>query len=298
MGLAADEVRFLALAWLERRLLPVVPDELDAYWQSGLELARLRYQSKVAAAFDRVRDQLDRLFGETARQDPALKRVFEPLHARQGYLDSAGQLALQRFQLEQQLVRAERPGNARRRVAGGAEQPDYDSLVDQLGGAIGAVQAAEFLYRDTPLAAELRAANLGLSEQEFRAVFSQLLALERAPADAGSFGRVRAELRTMLGKRRFNELWSSRDPLYAVIAGVGREQGLSNDRIQSAYAVINESQDDFAAAVLRFAADPERVGTELRFVRARLESDLSGLVGAEVARELLTAQEQSRLGAR
>jgi hypothetical protein len=102
----------------------------------------------------------------------------------------------------------------------------------------------------------------------------------------------------MLGKRRFNELWSSRDPLYAVIAGVGREQGLSNDRIQSAYAVINESQDDFAAAVLRFAADPERVGTELRFVRARLESDLSGLVGAEVARELLTAQEQSRLGAR
>ncbi len=293
-GLALEETKPLLLARLVREAMPAVQGRgADEYWRSDFTAGALgRLRARHAAA-DRVRSVLAMLYGPQASRDPAFRQLFAPLDERYAFLEPEQQRALQKFQLERQLgeatsakapsaaVGAPRPPA---RTAGTAE------LEHELAALLGSAAAKQYLYRFSPLAEQLRAANLELSEPQFGAAFDRLTQLEAAPADAKTFSRVRTELRNVLGQQRFTRLWATRDPLFDVLARAARTQSLSETTLLSVYALFNDAQDRLAAAAQRYAAvDPPRAGAEMRAIQADMQQRLADLVGEDAGRALVRA---------
>ena len=155
---------------------------------------------------------------------------------------------------------------------------------------LGSSAALEYAYRFSPLAEQLRSAQLELSGAEFRSAFDALLQFETAATDPRSFVRAREELRKTLGDVRFTRLWAARDPYFGVIAAAGRQQGMAEGTVLAAYAIFNDAQDRFAAMADRYAAtDPQRAGTELQGVQEDMQQRLATLVGEDVATALVRA---------
>jgi hypothetical protein len=291
-GLTLEETRPLVLARLMRETAPAAPRAAaDEYWRSGYTAASLeRLRERITAA-DRIRSLLVGLYGPQARDEAVFREVFAPLDARYAFLGSEQQLALQKYQLEQLLARATAPPTSVQQgapqFAGGARNVEQRRVIEaRLGRAAG----LQYLYRFSPLAERLRAADIELSQAEFGTAFDALLQLESAGADSASFVHVRASLRDALGDARFTRLWAAGDPLFGLIAAAGRRYALSEQMVLAAYAIVNDAQDRLAAAATRFAAlDPARAGDEMRSVQADTQQRLAGLVGEEAAQSLVRA---------
>jgi hypothetical protein len=163
-----------------------------------------------------------------------------------------------------------------------------------LSARLGPEAALQYLYRFSPLAEQLRLADLGLSEAEFRQAFAALLELETAPGDPPTFGAARASLRRMLGDARFTRLWAARDPLFGVFEHVGKQHSLADSAVLSAYEIFNDAQDRLAETAARYAGvDSVRAGEAMRGVQTDMQQRLAGLVGDEAASAFLSATAQA-----
>jgi hypothetical protein len=251
-------------------------------------------RQRVATA-DRARARVLDLYGSQARRDPVFAPLFEPLDARYAFLASEQQLALQKLQLDSQLklskaapaksasgpANAAEPATARVSATAQASQ--------ELRAALGSDAAFGYLYRFSPLAEQLRSANIDLSATDFHSAFAALLHFETA-GDPQAFTRTRDALRGALGDARFTKLWATRDPLFRVIAAEGRQQGLADGVISSAYALFNDTQDKLATAADRFASlDPQRAAAELHGIQQDMQQRLASLVGQDAAQALVRA---------
>ena len=296
-GLTVEETKPLVLAWLLAESAHAGrSNDADDYWRSAYVVATVEKVRRSAAAADHVRAELIELYGSQASWDPVFAPVFMPLDDRYAFLESEQQLALQKLQLDRQLRQArnaatksapavlETPGPTPARASATAE------VWQELRAGLGADAALQYLYRFSPLADQLRSANIDLTDVEFRGAFATLLQFETAPTDPQTFTRAREALRTSLGDARFTRLWAARDPLFGVIAGAGRQHGLAEGAIVAAYAVFNDAQDRLAAAADRFAVvDPPRAAAELRGVQQDTQQRLASLVGQDAADALMHA---------
>jgi hypothetical protein len=291
-GLTLEETKPLVLVRLVSEAMPAAASHAaDEYWRPRYTAASLERLRDRFAAAERVRALLLALYGPQARGDAAFRPLFEPLDARYAFLESGHQLALQKYQLERLLARASAPQAG---PTPGVPQPASGAGAAvqrrELDARLGKDAALQYLYRFSQLAEQLRAADIDLSQAEFRDSFAALLELEEAGADSASFVRVRASLRAALGDSRFTRLWAVRDPLFGVIAAAGRRHTLPEQTVLAAYAVVNDAQDRLAAAAARYAAlDPARAGDEMRDIQADTQQRLASLVGDDVARALLGA---------
>jgi hypothetical protein len=293
-GLTLEETKPLVLARLMREAAPAAPSrEAEEYWRSGYAAAALgRLRDRLSAA-DRVRSVLATLYGPQVESDAAFRQVFQPLDDRYAFLGSEQQLALQKYLLERRLVDTARPSTPRAvgepapAAAGAAGSAELEK---DLRARLGPEAAQQYLYRFSPLAEQLRAAKVDLSEAEFRTAFEALAQLEAAPGDAASFGRIRASLRSLLGEQRFTRLWAARDPLFGVLASAGRGQSLSEATMLSVYALFNDMQDRLASVAERDATiDPPRAAAQMRDIQSDVERRLADLVGDDSARALVRA---------
>jgi hypothetical protein len=290
-GLTLEETKPLVLVRLVSEAMPAASHAADEYWRPRYTAASLERLRDRFAAAERVRALLLALYGPQARGDTAFRPLFEPLDARYAFLESEHQLALQKYQLERLLARASAPQAG---PTPGVPQPASGAGTAvqwrELDARLGKDAALQYLYRFSQLAEQLRAADIELSQAEFRDAFAALLELEEAGADSAGFVRVRASLRATLGDSRFTRLWAARDPLFGVIAAAGRRHTLPEQTVLAAYAVVNDAQDRLAAAAARYAAlDPARAGDEMRDIQADTQQRLASLVGDDVARALLGA---------
>ncbi len=295
-GLALEETKPLVLARLVEEVARVDQrNGADDYWRSGYAVATVENLQQRMAAADRVRARLLELYGSHARRDPVFAPLFEPLDARYAFLASEQQLALQKLQLDRQLKQAKAvpttsapgPANAAEPATARVSATVQASL--ELHAVLGADAASQYLYRFSPLAEQLRSANVDLSAADFRSAFATLLRFEMA-SDPQTFTRTREALRSALGDARFTKLWAARDPLFRVVAAEGRQQGLADGLISAAYAVFNDTQDRFAAAADRVASlDPQRAGAELRGIQEDMQQRLASLVGQDAAEALVRA---------
>ncbi|MEO8467331.1 MAG: hypothetical protein ABI640_18555 [Gammaproteobacteria bacterium] len=295
-GLSLEETKPLVLARLMAELAPVEHgDGADDYWRSGYAIAAVENVRQRVAEADRVRARLLELYGAPARQDLVFAPVFEPLDARYAFLTPEQQLALQKLQLDRQAKIAKgapsksppAPGIAAE-PAGARASPTVQAA-QELREGLGADAALQYLYRFSPLADQLRSANVDLSAAGFRSVFDTLLKFEAA-TDPQTFTRTREALRSALGDARFTQLWAVRDPLFGLIAAEGRQQGLADGAISASYAVFNDAQDRLAAAADRLASvDPRRAASELSGIQQDMQQRLANLVGQDVADALVRA---------
>ena len=294
-GLTLEETKPLVLAWLLAESARTGRrNDPDDYWRSAYAVTAVEKVRRGAAAADRVRAGLIALYGPQASRDPEFASVFMPLDDRYAFLQSEKQLALQKLQLDRQLKAARsasaKPAPATLEPSTSARESATAEAWQELRAGLGTEAALEYLYRFSPLADQLRSAKIDLTDVEFRGAFATLLQFETAAADPQTFTRTREALRAALGDERFTQLWAARDPLFGVIAGAGRQQGLAEGAIVAAYAVFNDAQDRLAAAADRFAAvDPPRAAAELRGVQQDMQQRLASLVGQEAAEALVRA---------
>jgi hypothetical protein len=302
-GLSVEETKPLVLARLRSELVNAVA-ETDKYWERTFTKDLLERGLAHAAVDDDIRAKLLAIYGPDAPSDSALRSAFLPLDYRFDFLTSEQQLALQRYQIDRQRTRVSGP--VERPVLSSTQSLSQDAaqsrgtvdLEKELATHLGADGARQYLYRFSPLAEQIRSANVASSESEFRKAFDALLRMESV-RDPKSYRSAREALRSEFGRDGFTRLSATRDPFFAVIEKLGQERAIDNKVLLSVYESFNDAQDQYMEIASRFiGVDSSRAPEELRGVRDQLERGLTGLVGDEVAKALLDAQSQFMLDVR
>jgi hypothetical protein len=279
-GLREHEIDTLLFASVEREALARVPNPWETYWHSGRDAA-LRYALGVAAAYERVRRELEALRGPAARHLPAFARAFRPLDAELGFLSSEEQIELQARRLEARAHEHVSPSGAPAAVRA-------DPALDFLTPAA----AFEVRLRQSVEAEQLRDAGVDLDEAGFREALALLLEM-RGERDLSSYLRAAEALRSLLGPSAFLRVQAASDPLFALIASVARAHGQDESAVEAAYAAVDEAQRALLAAA---AASPNGhpEPSEAAAVARREREQLAAAVGETTAAAIADAQARLR----
>jgi hypothetical protein len=289
-GLSDTEAKMLLLARLEARARELAVEPPPPYWQRDTGSA-LESALRLSAELDHARAALVEAFGAEAEREPTFARLFRPLDPVLSFMSSAEQVAIQRLKLEQQVGAL---ADAARRVpAADPSSPAPNNataaandFAEGLGTVLEPTAVHEYLLRDSPLATQLRRSGVEFTEAEFRETFGLLRSLEESLPDAGSYANARSALRALLGARRFSILWAGRDPLFSAVQRAGKKHSLDDERVLSVYELFNDHQDALLEATRSANGELEQQSQGLREAQTRLETRLSGLVGAEVAADI------------
>jgi len=289
LGLDEHEAKRLLFATLETRALGAIESPWERYWQSSDPGAA--YALRLLEAYGRVRREIEREMGTAASASPEFSRAFRPLDAQFSFLSGSEQIELQ----QRRLGTGER-GRAiecsEALVVGVDAAPEPGVSLDFLAPAA----AFEVALRESPRSEQLRRSRASLDEHEFRETF---VLLERADstADLAVHAATRQRLRTLLGAQRFAAVAAPRDPLFAIVARVGRERGLDPALLSTAYEVLNDAQGQLLdLAVAR--VDGERAAGGAAAIAATERERLDAAVGEVVATAILAAREEFYVGAR
>lgn len=304
-GWSHEEAKRVLLALLEMdaRHAAALPE--TPYWKPQ-EASRLDYSLRLFDERAHVRSVLTELLGSDAESDPALSDAFAPLGPAFSFLTSEQQVSVQRLKLEreQSILRATQAASPAGPIRGGqttevAAPADLRTPLHEFRSALAGVLSEdlrfEYLLRDSPLAEQLRRSDVRFTEIEFREAFEILDALERSRGDQESYAESRAALRALLGGRRFALLWASRDPLFSVIEQACESHSLTSETVLTVYEMFNDNQDRLIQAAEAASNDPSRGVHATREVRAELQRELTGLLGEEVAKDILHARTQHML---
>jgi hypothetical protein len=281
-GLNAEEAKMLVLARLEAHARELAFEPPIPYWQHGAG-STLASALRLSVELDQARAALVEVFGGDAEHEPLFARLYRPLDPMLSFMSSAQQVAVQRLKLEGLLAVVD-DRTARAPVP-----------AERMGTVLEPATLHEYLLRDSPLAEELRRSGVELTEAEFRETFDILQSLEESIPDAEVYAHARNALRAVLGGRRFAVLWAGRDPLFAVIQRVAENHALTAETVLSAYELFNDHQDALLEATRSANGDRQRQSQGVQEAQMRLETQLSGLVGAEVADAITRAHVQEAL---
>jgi hypothetical protein len=302
-GLSDTEAKMLLLARLEARARALAVEPPPPYWQRDAGSA-LASALRLSAELDQARAALVETFGPDAEREPTFARLFRPLDPVFSFMSSAQQVAVQKLKLEQQigLADAAQPavGAASAEIlpmgavpvaepvsrAPSSAAAAASEFADGLGAVLEPAGLHEYMLRDSPLAEQLRRSGVEFTEAEFRETFGTLRSLEESIPDTGSYADARSALRALLGGRRFTILWAGRDPLFSAVQRAGAKHSLDDEKLLSIYELFNDHQDALLEVTRSANGDAERQRQGLREAQTRLETRLSGLVGAEVAADI------------
>ena len=284
----------LALLEMGARRAAAVPG--GPYWQLG-ELSQPDRALRLIAEIDKARSVLTQIYGADANRDPVFSSIFRPLGPAFSFLSSDRQVKVQKLKLQQQVSAVMAtpsplpiaPPQQPIRVSQFAPNSSRFSaeFESKLADLLDAEALFEYRLRDSTLAEQLRRSEVEFSESEFRETFRILDRLEKSGGDQALYGESRDSLRNLLGGRRFALLWSGRDPLFAVIQRSCEEHSLTQETTSTVYELFNDNQDRLLKITQGARSDPERGAREVREENAELRRRLSGLVGDDVADDIL-----------
>jgi hypothetical protein len=302
LNLSAYDRYLRSLGLTEREVKQLVLARLEAYVARSLQPSRYRYwrrnggydaeeTGRRLAAANAVRAGLLEMYGDAVVDDSVFKRVFRPLDDRLEFLTSAQQLRIQKARIEHARSAPQNAGPGVPRIPLEYRPEWRDALASILDGELW----LEYALRESALAEQLRNAAVELSETEFREVFMVLAELEKTPGPA-TLRKARGDLRALLGTQRFDRLWAARDPVYEVVRELMAKRGAQEGAIHAVYGVMNAAQDAFAEVAAMTDRDPMRAMETAREIAAAEERQIADLVGAELAKHIMTARVQALLG--
>ena len=290
---AADEVSKLALLLeLERKYLAGADSEATVYWANPDSAGQLQFRD---TALNSIRAELVARLGTGVLQDELFTHLFRPLDPQFSFLSSAQQLAVQELKRErnlalQQSVLSTSTSTGFGQVDASATRQAQEKYQGGLTKLLDDDLLFEFEVRDSSVAHELRASGVTFSEQEFRHAFSVMRELRQGDAGIDATLRARDELRSILGERRFAQLWSSQDPVMARLQGASARLAVEDVSMQAVYEALNRFEDRKMQAVQLADVDPIRSAEELDRLRDEERRVVSGIVGDDIADELLRAR--------
>jgi hypothetical protein len=261
----------------------------EAYWMSTPSDDYDRALDELEGR-DRARALIEQIYGSAAKLDPAFEELYAPLGERFAFLSTDEQIATQKLQLR--FARAAATGERELTASGAlatrspyAWQSTYERFMAELTELLGPEQAFEYELRKSPLATELRSAGTSLTEAEFRHAFTLLRSLREA--DPEHYVELRRQLRDVLGAQAFTRLWAARDPRFATIQTICRQNGLSPEDVMAAYEVLNDGQDTLLETL--GATSPDAVGRTrtIEELKALEHRRLAEIVGPDVASRIV-----------
>jgi hypothetical protein len=300
LGLTDDDTKPLILAQIRSTERARLSHREFRYWAQDGDAELLQVAADELAALDRIRDALAQIYQRPA-EDPVFAQLYRPYDDRLPFLSSQQQLQLQAGRLRFRLAAArgmdmggERsiehtPMNARAPGLHPESAPEWRSFLETI---LDPAALFEYELRESPLAGELRRAGIELSETEFREVHRALATLANDP-DTIAYRETRVALRKLLGSQRFDELWAGRDPVYPIVSQLLRARGFPETAIFAAYGVLNRAQDAFVDAAALTVRDPARGVVAASEISANEERQLAGIVGDDIATQILTARAQA-----
>lgn len=184
------------------------------YWTPQV-LRESNRQVAEAAAAEQARRDILKTEGEGAAEDPAYRTLFRPLDTEYPFLSSAKQIDLARLQAETSRRRAEA---VMRRASPSELVQVREDFLGSLGKLLTPEELFEYQLRASPAAQALLAGGFKFEEEEFRRVFSSLIATAGPNALASGAiplsGAAAADaIRQGLGEARFGEYEKSRGQL-------------------------------------------------------------------------------------
>lgn len=184
------------------------------YWTPQV-LRESNRQVAEATAAEQARRAILKIEGEGAVEDPAYRALFRPLDTEYPFLSSAKQIDLARLQAETSRRRAEA---VMRRASPSELAQVREDFLGSLGKLLTPEELFEYQLRASPAAQALLAGGFKFEEEEFRRVFSSLIATAGPNALANGAiplsGAVVADaIRQGLGEARFGEYEKSRGQL-------------------------------------------------------------------------------------
>jgi hypothetical protein len=269
----------------------------DAFWSGGGDY-QSAYADALAEGLASIRDELATRFGPGIKDNPEFRWLFRPLDPLYWFLSSDEQIAVQKLRLERDQALQVVAREASRPTAGAASAPALaldeaatGTIVRKYQEELAALLEPDILLelelRDSPIAQQLRASGVELSENEFRVAYSLMAALQRDNADPIDALAVRERLRGLLGPRRFAALWAARDPMFAEIAAIAERHSLPQATASSAYELLSEYQDRRLALASAAAGNPDRASRDAAALAEDERAALTQLVGEEVADEIV-----------
>ena len=99
-------------------------------------------------------------------------------------------------------------------------------------------------------------------------------------------------MREALGTQRFERVWAARDPTFEALVQAGDQLGLDGAAVQSAYSVINDTQERLLALAAQGGLDGARSADVIRGISAEERQRLEDLLGTDAAGRLLRARDE------
>jgi hypothetical protein len=298
LGLTEDETKPLILAHLRSRERRRLGNAEFRYWTKEGDTLLLKAVADELAVSDRVRSALSEIYRHSD-DDAMFAQLYRPYDERLSFLTSPQQVQLQHGRLQFRLAARNGPAgglgesfgqppmNLRSAGLHPESDPAWRGFLDTI---LPPATLFEYELRESPLAGDLRASGVELSETEFREAYRVLAKLADGP-DARTYREARVELRKLVGSQRFDEIWARRDPVYPIVDQVMRAHGFPQTTILAAYGVLNGAQDAFVEAAAM--TDPIRGIAAANEIAASEERQLGGIVGDDVAALILTARAQA-----
>lgn len=291
-GLSEEQTMTIMLDRISRSLESSYPRN-EKYWEANWQPGPAADLQTRAAFTQAVGDTLTRLFGATAENAPALASVFRPFDREYPFLAPAEQRALRDLRLRRQLARtsgAPGSGPASSPVVPGVLSPGTggaslagSSFIDELAAALPKEKALEVALRESSVAQRLRAANAGLTEEEFRKLFNVIAEADRAGRPA-----TLRQLVPIVSKQTAVRVLAQSDPVWPKLVQASRDSRLSDDTLMAVYSLVRESADDLVGRVQAGVLSQENARLVAESISRRNER-IRGLVGEETAARLLEA---------
>ena len=285
-----------ALQSLEDEHLLAARELADAYW-SAHDDSQQSYAEAFAAGLESVRAGLVQQLGAEAKADPLFRPLFRPLDPIYWFLTADEQIGIQKLRLERDLAlqAAARAAPFTAEIAaGGAPGLGNDAtraILERYQSGLAMLLDADTLLevelRDSAIAEQLRASDVGFSEHEFREVYSLMAGLQQAGTNVEEVMATRDRLRDILGPQRFAMLWAARDPMYADLVRASERHSLPEGQVLSVYGVMQEFQDRRMALGGRSSANPGRAAADSLALAEEERRAIARIVGDDIADEIV-----------
>ena len=277
LGLSEAQAKALVLHGFHLELKTSVAKYSSEFWCESPHKSQLKY---IAATFknnNKLRTLLVSEFGAEAETDLLFKEIFHPLEMQYPFLSSSEQIALQKLQFEQQQnMFAGAPGQS-------------NTLAHSPADILSTESWREFQLRASPIADRLRQSGVVFNENSFRKTVGLLTGSSDTPNPRTvnlDEQTVRA-LRDLLGQEAVFKIRLQLEPQFANLVRAGRQHGLSDEDISTAYQVMTEHNSVIADAYQQKQFNGEEGATQLRAALLERREQLVSLFGDEATDALL-----------
>lgn len=273
----------------------------DRFWESDKTAKTFLLQNKLWSQ-QRIRDDLIRIFGDSAWEDPTFSEVFKPLQLQFPFLSAKEQIAVHKVQVEHHLAALKSQKMQTQFLQSNQDAHQFTPLsvgfpAADVSEVLSEEAAYEYDLRTSMLAHQLRDSGVDFNEEKFRKTYDLLTDVLPAVRSEKPVGRVkipestlvdrRTALQNLLGSEDSMKVIVALDPEFRILQRKAAKLELEVEQLMTAYEISLETRKAILDAIRTKEHSPE-IGIEM--IRQAGENQwnrISQQLGEDIAKKML-----------